>query len=43
MLIWLVFGLWRGYPDYWIIGGNVMEFVLFLLLGWKNFGPPVQG
>jgi len=46
MVIWLVFGLaWHGghvgiYGP-WI--STVLLFVLFLLLGWKVFGPPIHG
>jgi hypothetical protein len=46
MLIWFVFGLLVHFA---VIGGiyasggsTVLLFVLFLLLGWKTFGPPLQ-
>jgi hypothetical protein len=49
MLIWLLVGLW----GFWPAGGSVQQFgpigwglVLFILiglLGWKVFGPPLQG
>jgi len=42
MLIWLVFGLWNAYPNHYLIGSNLLLFVLFLLLGWKAFGSPIQ-
>lgn len=44
MLIWLVFGLWWHWPSWqpWI-GGNLLLFVLLLLLGWRVFGPPIHG
>jgi hypothetical protein len=48
MLIWFVFGLWWSWPreqspqGYGMIGGNLMLFILLLLLGWKVFGPPLQ-
>lgn len=44
MLLWLVFGLWWHWPAWqgWA-GGNLFTFVLFLLLGWKIFGPPIHG
>lgn len=48
LLIWLVFGLvtfWPGSPyGHIALGGNsLLLFVLFLLLGWKVFGPPLHG
>jgi hypothetical protein len=46
MLIWLVFGLVLhfGYaPATWGLAVNsVLLFVLFLLLGWQVFGPPLH-
>lgn len=46
MLIWLVFGiaLYRNMvaAPYATWGNTVLLFVLFLLLGWKVFGPPLQ-
>jgi hypothetical protein len=47
MLVWLIFGLaWHvGYivGPAGPIGGTLLLFVLFLLLGWKVFGPPLHG
>ena len=50
MLIWLVFGLVWNWPGgnpalapYGPIGNTILLFVLFLLLGWHAFGPPVHG
>ena len=43
MLLWLVFGVWRDWPSPVAIGGNVLIFVLFLLLGWAEFGAPLRG
>ncbi len=43
MLLWLVFGLWRSWPDHYLVGGNLMLFILMLLLGWKAFGAPIHG
>lgn len=46
MLIWLVFGflVYGGYAShYGSIGNTLLLFVLFLLLGWKVFGPPLHG
>lgn len=47
MLIWLVFGLaahggWLAGP-YVGWGSTLLLFVLFLLLGWHAFGPPLKG
>lgn len=53
-LIWLVcliFGLYLGWPEQGVgtgvsfrpLGMTVIQFVLFALLGWKVFGPPIQG
>jgi hypothetical protein len=47
MLIWLVFGvvtqagLVVGPYGFW--GNTLLIFILFLLLGWKVFGSPIQG
>lgn len=47
MLIWFVFALAWNYG--WVAGPNgplgnsVLLFVLFLLLGWHAFGPPIRG
>jgi hypothetical protein len=46
MLIWLVFALatYGGYTGRWGVEGNtVLLFILFLLLGWQVYGPPVRG
>ncbi len=43
MLICLVFGVWRDWPNHYAVGGNLMVFVLFLLIGWRVFGPPIHG
>jgi hypothetical protein len=46
MLFWLVFGFWqyRATPtNYPLVGGNVLLFVLLLLLGWHEFGAPIHG
>lgn len=47
MLIWLVFGFWAGRApgapvSYRAWGGNVLLFILLIILGWKAFGPPVH-
>lgn len=45
MLLWLVLGLYIGYTgaSHFVLGGNLLLFILLLLLGWKVFGPPLQG
>jgi hypothetical protein len=46
MLVWFVFSLaWHfgALGVYGPLGGAVLIFVLFLLLGWKVFGPPLHG
>lgn len=50
MLLWLVFGLWQAWPGgvpqgagWYPLGSTVLLFLLFLLLGWAAFGPPVHG
>jgi hypothetical protein len=45
MLLWLVFGAYWGYAggSRLVIGGNLIVFILLLLLGWKVFGAPLRG
>jgi len=48
MILWLLFGLYWNRSDlrggkYGIVGGNMMLFILLFLLGWKQFGFPIQG
>jgi hypothetical protein len=47
MLIWLVGGVYYGWstgtPDRFLLGGNIMLFILFLLVGWQVFGAPIHG
>lgn len=43
MLIWVIFGVWTSWPNKQLAGGNVLLFVLLLILGWQLFGAPVQG
>lgn len=46
MLLWLILGfaLRLGYLGPHIVwGGDIMLFLLLLLLGWKVFGAPVHG
>lgn len=46
MLIWLVFGLLVHFAvvnaSYGVIGGTLLLFILFLLLGWQVFGAPLR-
>ena len=46
MLIWLVFGLLSHFGmisgPYAISGNAILLFILFLLLGWQVFGPPLH-
>lgn len=48
MLLWLVLGAYwnlpRGGPaNYPVVGGHFLLFILLLLLGWAEFGPPIRG
>lgn len=47
MLLWLVFGFWSNWGgiqsgQWQPIGGNLMLFILLLLLGWAAFGAPIR-
>ena len=49
MALWLIFGFWRNYsspvtgqPLFIGIGGHVLSFILFAILGWQVFGSPVK-
>ena len=44
MLLWFIFGLyWTWGPGtYHLAGGQVLLFILLLILGWKVFGSPVH-
>lgn len=45
MLLWLLFGLWVNWGAArfgYYAGGHLLEFVLFVLLGWKVFGKPIE-
>jgi hypothetical protein len=49
MLIWFVFslavfgGVGNGYIGHWgPMASTFLFFILFLLLGWRVFGPPVS-
>jgi len=48
MLIWFVFGLYWNWPGtnagpYGSVGNTVLLFILFLILGWHDFGAPLHG
>lgn len=43
MLLWLVYANWPGGAPYAPWGNSIMLFCLFLLLGWRVFGPPIHG
>jgi hypothetical protein len=48
MIIWLVFGVFNNRAqftagNYIGIGGSLLEFILFFLLGWACFGFIVHG
>lgn len=50
-VICLLFGIWFSWPTgqavglvhFAPLGGSLIVFILIGLLGWKVFGPPVQG
>jgi len=48
MIIWLIFALawnwgWAQVAPHGPMGNSILLFVLFLLLGWRVFGPPIHG
>jgi hypothetical protein len=49
MLVWLIVGLWWYWPAsgvapaYGLVGSSLLQFLTVGLLGWKVFGPPLQG
>jgi hypothetical protein len=43
MLLWLVFGIYRSWPNIGLAhGGDLLLFILLLILGWKVFGAPIR-
>lgn len=44
MILWLIFGIivphWGAFG--WSMGGTLLEFILFGILGWKVFGAPIS-
>jgi hypothetical protein len=43
MIFWLIFGTWNNWPNHYLVGGNVLLWVLLALLGWHDFGPILSG
>jgi hypothetical protein len=50
MILWFIFGFWWNWPadmsnrsGLGPLGGHVLTFILFFLLGWKVFGFVIQG
>lgn len=49
VILWLIFGLWSGWPTIgtpagWRpMGGSLLAFVLFVLIGLELFGFPISG
>lgn len=44
MILWFVFGAWTAWngASMTVVGGNLLVFILFFLLGWHCFGFVVQ-
>jgi len=42
MLIWLVWGVYTSWPNLGAGGGNLLLFLLLLILGWAQFGAPIK-
>jgi len=48
MLLWLVLGVWGNRAAFTAgnfapFGGDLLLFILLVLVGWKVFGAPLQG
>lgn len=48
MLIWAILGVWTTWPavrtgGIKAGGGDLLLFILLLLLGWAQFGAPIHG
>ncbi len=46
ILLWVLFLGWHSYNNGWTLyvgGGGIIQFILFVLLGWKVFGKPIEG
>jgi len=50
MLLWLVLGFWWAWPvgaavtvhAWFPVGGTILIFALFFIVGWQIFGPPIH-
>lgn len=52
MFLWLIFGICPGFPGtiaagqprtpYYTFGGTLLLFIVICLLGWHDFGAPLQ-
>jgi hypothetical protein len=42
MLLWLVLGIWTAWPNHKAAGGNLLLFILLVIIGWQVFGAPIQ-
>lgn len=42
MLVWLAFGIYTNRAALPAAGGDLLLFILLVLLGWKEFGPPIH-
>ena len=46
IFLWLIFGLWSNWPvqgnGFRTIGGNILQFILFVLIGLQIFGKPIH-
>jgi hypothetical protein len=43
MLVCLVFWTWQSWGNHLYLGGGFVIFILLAIIGWKVFGPPLQG
>ena len=45
MILWFLSALFgaRLFPEYALYASTALLFVLFALLGWQVFGPPIKG
>lgn len=45
MLLWVVLWFyphWSPAPNWPVISGGLLLFLLLLILGWHDFGPPIR-
>jgi len=44
MVLWglSLVGSWANWAGPWVQGSNILQLILFGLLGWKVFGPVLQ-